>query len=154
MQRGQNVAMPDITSILKAEIARVARKEVRAEIENLKKASTSYRSAIADLRRQVSALEKAIRIASKSGARPAVAETPDEADGTDTKRRFSATRLAAHRAKLALSAASYGSLIGVSGQTIYNWEQGKARPRGPQLEILATVRSLKARDIDKRSEVQ
>ncbi|WP_369665110.1 hypothetical protein [Variovorax sp. V116] len=32
--------MPNITNILKAEISRVARKEVRAEIETLKKATT------------------------------------------------------------------------------------------------------------------
>ncbi|WP_447746873.1 helix-turn-helix domain-containing protein [Variovorax boronicumulans] len=142
--------MPDITSILKAEISRVARKEVRAEIETLKKASTSHRSAIADLRRQVVALEKELRRVSKGTTRQATAATPGDADGSDTKRRFSASRLAAHRAKLELSAASYGTLVGVSGQTIYHWEQGKARPRAAQLESLATVRGLGARDIAER----
>ncbi|MET3373745.1 DNA-binding transcriptional regulator YiaG [Variovorax boronicumulans] len=146
--------MPDITSILKAEISRVARKEVRAEIETLKKASTSHRSAIADLRRQVTALEKELRRVSKGAARQAVAETPGDANGSDTKRRFSAARLAAHRAKLGLSAAGYGSLVGVSGQTIYHWEQGKARPRAAQLESLATVRSLGARDVAERLAAQ
>jgi len=142
--------MPDITSILKAEISRVARKEVRAEIETLKKASTSHRSAIADLRRQVVALEKELRRVSKGATRQAAAATPGDADGSDTKRRFSASRLAAHRVKLELSAASYGTLVGVSGQTIYHWEQGKARPRAAQLESLATVRGLGARDIAER----
>ena len=33
---GKNTAMPNIASILKAEISRVARKEVRTEIETLK----------------------------------------------------------------------------------------------------------------------
>ncbi|WP_307684617.1 helix-turn-helix domain-containing protein [Variovorax boronicumulans] len=146
--------MPDITSILKAEISRVARKEVRAEIETLKKASTSYRSAIADLRRQVVTLEKELRRVSKGAARQAAEETPSDANGSDTKRRFSATRLAAHRAKLGLSAASYGVLVGVSGQTIYHWEQGKARPRAAQLESLATVRNLGARDITERLAAQ
>ena len=42
----------------------------------------------------------------------------------DTPRRFSATRLAARRAKLGLSAAVYGKLVGMSGATIYLWEQG------------------------------
>ncbi len=142
--------MPDITSILKAEISRVARKEVRAEIETLKKASASHRSAIADLRRQISALEKELRRVSKGTTRQATAATSDDANGSDTKRRFSATRLAAHRVKLGLSAANYGSLVGVSGQTIYHWEQGKARPGAAQLESLATVRGLGARDIAER----
>ncbi|MDP9995657.1 DNA-binding XRE family transcriptional regulator [Variovorax boronicumulans] len=142
--------MPNIASILKAEISRVARKEVRAEIETLKKASVVHRSSIAELRRQVNALEKELRRVAKGASRPTPA--PDSGDGTSggTKRRFSPTRLAAHRAKLGLSAASYGQLVGVSGQTIYHWEQGKARPRAAQLESLATVRDLGARDIEAR----
>lgn len=141
--------MPNIASILKAEISRVARKEVRAEIETLKKASAAYRSSIAELRRQVSSLEKEFRRAAK-GASRSTATTDLEADDASTKRRFSATRLAAHRAKLGLSAASYGQLVGVSGQTIYHWEQGKARPRAAQLESLAAVRGLGAREIAER----
>jgi len=142
--------MPDITSILKAEISRVARKEVRAEIETLKKTTASHRSAIADLRRQLGTLEKELRRVGKGAARQAATEHADDTNGSGTKRRFSATRLAAHRAKLELSAASYGALVGVSGQTIYHWEQGKARPRTAQLERLAIVRGLGARDIAER----
>jgi DNA-binding transcriptional regulator YiaG len=140
--------MPNIASILKSEISRVARKEVRAEIETLKKTSVSYRSAIADLRRQVGALEKELRRVAKGSERPAQAESGEEEAGT--KRRFSASRLAAHRAKVGISAASYGQLVGVSGQAIYHWEQGKARPRAAQLEHLAAVRGLGAREIAER----
>jgi DNA-binding transcriptional regulator YiaG len=116
--------MPNIASTLKAEISRVARKEVRAEIETLKKASVAHRASIADLRRQVSALEKELRRVAKGGTRSTAAFHSDAEPGGGTKRRFSATRLAAHRAKLGLPAASYGQLVGVSGQTIYHWEQG------------------------------
>ena len=145
-----NALMPNIASILKAEISRVARKEVRAEIETLKKASVAHRSSIADLRRQVSALEKELRRVAKSAVRPS--EAPDSGGdaGEVTKRRFSASRLAAHRAKLGLSAASYGLLVGVSGQTIYHWEQGKARPRAAQIEILARVKQLSSREAAER----
>jgi hypothetical protein len=45
--------MPNIATILKAEILRLARKEVRSEVEGLKKASTLYRSEIAALKRRV-----------------------------------------------------------------------------------------------------
>ena len=141
--------MPDIASILKAEISRVARKEVRAELELLKKASAAHRASIAQLRRQVSALDKELRRVAKTATRPAITEARDE---TGTQRRFSATRLAAHRAKLALSAARYGRLVGVSGQTIYHWEQGKARPRAAQLESLASVRSLSNQEVAERLE--
>ena len=142
--------MPNIASILKAEISRVARKEVRAEIETLKKASVAHRASIAELRRQVSALEKEIRRVAKGATRTTAAADPVNEETTDTKRRFSASRLATHRSKLGLSAASYGQLVGVSGQTIYHWEQGKARPRATQLENLAAVRGLRAREIAQR----
>lgn len=141
--------MPNIASSLKAEISRVARKEVRNEIETLKKASAAHRASIAELRRQVSTLEKELRRARK-GAMHSTTAIASEDDEASTKRRFSATRLAAHRSKLGLSAASYGQLVGVSGQTIYHWEQGKVRPRAAQLESLAGVRSLGAREIAKR----
>ena len=48
--------MPNIASVLKDEILRLARKEVRRELEGLKKASAQYRSDIAALKRQVIAL--------------------------------------------------------------------------------------------------
>ncbi|MDP9912554.1 DNA-binding transcriptional regulator YiaG [Variovorax boronicumulans] len=139
--------MPNIASILKAEISRVARKEVRAEIETLKKASAQHRSSIAALRRQIDSLEKELRRASKGTGR--VRSAPDSTETIEQApaRRFSATRLAAHRSKLGLSAAAYGALVGVSGQTIYHWEQGKARPRAAQLQALAGVRAMGKRDV-------
>lgn len=142
--------MPNIASILKAEISRVARKEVRAEIETLKKASVAHRASIAELRRQVNALENELRRFAKATTRTVPATGPDHEGPASTKRRFSATRLVAHRVKLGLSAASYGQLVGVSGQTVYHWEQGKARPRAGQLENLAAVRDMGAREIAER----
>lgn len=135
--------MTNIASVLKAEISRVARKEARAEVESLKKASTQYRTAIAQLRRDVADLQKQLKLAEreKKAATRVGAAATDE-----TPRRFSAARLAAHRAKLELSAASYGKLVGMSGATIYLWEQGKSRPNPDQLKRLAVVRALSRRD--------
>ncbi|MCY1199119.1 hypothetical protein D9M72_105150 [compost metagenome] len=144
--------MPNIASILKAEISRVARKEARTEIEALKKASAQHRSSIAALRRQIDSLQKELRRVSKGSTRVRSAPDAPESAEQGPARRFSAGRLAAHRSKLGLSAAVYGKLVGVSGQTIYHWEQGKARPRAAQLESLASVRSLSKRDVMKRPE--
>jgi len=54
-------AHADVDSILKTEISRVARKEVRAEMKTLRKASVAHRASIAELRRQEDALEKELR---------------------------------------------------------------------------------------------
>lgn len=142
--------MTNIASALKAEIARVARKEIRAEIEGLRKASAQQRAAIAQLRRELAELQKALkedrRLAAaeaRAAGRPAPAASPVatvEDDGTP--RRFSASRLQTHRKKLGLSAADYGKLVGISGATIYNWEQGKTRPSPEQVQALGLVKLM------------
>jgi len=60
--------------------------------------------------------------------------------------RFSPGWVTRHRAKLELSAADYGELVGVSALTIYNWEKGKTRPGSQRLEALADVRKLSKRE--------
>ena len=135
--------MPNVASVLKAEIARVARKEVRAEVDSLRKANAQQRSAMAALRRQLEALQKEVRRIG-SPRSPAVKANDEQqaATGEAAQRRFSAARLAAHRAKLGVSAVTYGKLLGIGGQTIYNWEQGKTRPNPRQIEQLAQTRAL------------
>jgi DNA-binding transcriptional regulator YiaG len=129
--------MANIASVLKTEITRIARKEVRAEIENLKKANSQHRGHIAELRREIAALQKQLRQVSRE--RAAVA---DETKALDRKYRFSAIRLAAHRAKLGLSAADYGKLAEVSGSTVYLWEQKKSRPKPEQVQRLGMLKGV------------
>ena len=136
--------MPNFASSLKAEITRLARKEVRSETEILKKASAQYRSDIAALKRQVAALGRQQARIAKKGLGKAVPVA--EGEGT-TKFRFGAKRFAAQRQKLGLSAGDMGALIGVSAQTIYNWEAEKSRPRQQQLAAIAAIRSMGKRQI-------
>ena len=63
--------MPNIASVLKSDIARVARKEVRCEIDSLRKASTVYRSEIAALKRRTQSLEQELRRIGKALPKPA-----------------------------------------------------------------------------------
>ena len=131
--------MTNIAAVLKAEISRIARKEVRSELDILKRASAQYRGSIAQLKREVADLKKQLK---RAGNAAAAQSRASKATDADTPRRFSATRLAAHRTKLGLSAAAYGKLVGMSGATIYLWEQGKSRPNAQQLQQLAAVRAL------------
>lgn len=139
--------MPNLATLLKSEILRLARKEVRTELESLRKASSRYRSEIADLKRRLDLLEKQqAQVSKKILKKPAAMESPEGA----ARFRFSAKRLAAQRQKLGLSAADMGRLIGVSGQSIYHWEAGKSRPRPAQLEAIASLRKLGKREAKKR----
>jgi DNA-binding transcriptional regulator YiaG len=142
--------MPNIASVLKIEIARLARKEVRAETDSLKKLSAQYRSDIASLKREVKDLQRQLKQVSKlNGRGRATADTQDEADG-DRQLRFSPQRLAAQRKRLGLSAQAFGALVGVTGQSIYKWEAGNARPRAAQLRAIAAVRALGKREAQAR----
>ena len=135
--------MPNIAAVLKDEIARIARKEARAQTAEFKKASAQYRAHIAALRRRIEELERQLKRASKAPSRNSAAEDDDD---QPTARRFSATRLAAQRRKLGLSAADFAALIGVSGQSVYKWEHGEARPRARQLEAIAALRGIGKRE--------
>jgi len=130
--------MANIASLLKSEISRVARKEVRGETAGLKKALSNYRGEIAALKRRAQALESELRRLGKAAGKAAPA-----ADAAPTRAlRFSAKGLAAQRKRLGLSAQDCGLLVGASGQSIYNWEDGKARPRAKHLQALAALRGM------------
>lgn len=128
----------NIAAALKSEISRVARKEVRAEVSALKKSSSKYRSDIATLKRQIAQLERQVGQLSK-GIRKKVADPSNE---PVTVSRYSAKNLAALRKKLDLSAADFGLILGVSGASIYLWEQGKTRPRAGNMPAIAAVRAM------------
>ena len=129
----------NIASALKSEIARVARKEMKGEGQALKKSSAQYRRDIVALKRRVTDLERMVNRLAK-GATRARAE-PQEGDGK-TKLRFRSGGFATLRKKLGLSAAEMGLLLGVSGQSVYKWEQGKAQPRASQLPAIAAARKM------------
>jgi DNA-binding transcriptional regulator YiaG len=142
--------MPDIATVLKSEIRRLARKEARAEVDTLKKSSAQYRKDIARLKRDLDRANKKISaLEQEVDNRPASAVVPPQ---ELEQRRFSARGLRSHRKRLGLSAAELGELIGVTAQTVYNWEQGKARPRGPQFTRLIELRSLGKRAVTARLE--
>lgn len=142
--------MPNVAILLKSEIARVARKEVRAEIEHLRKSNAQYRSAIAGLKRKVDALEKQLARAKRQAPAAEAAPSQEEPDGP--RLRFRQAGFSSLRQKWGLSAADMGKLIGVTGQSIYAWEQGKSRPRASQLQAIANVRKLGKREALQRLE--
>ncbi|HEV8211330.1 MAG TPA: hypothetical protein VGP77_14460 [Vicinamibacterales bacterium] len=133
--------MSNVASVLKEEIVRVARKEIRRETSSLKKSSTTYRSEIAALKRRVLELERQLRRVGRGGqaaSSPVAANEESVSPGT----RFSAKSMASQRRRLGLSAAECGLLIGASAQSVYNWEEGKARPRAQHLPAIFALRNL------------
>jgi len=138
--------MPNLNSVLKSEITRLARKEIRSSLDPVRKANAALRREVAELKRHIAALQRELKVSSK----PHRAETNASVEQRNT--RFTAKGLKSLRARLGLSAADFGQLVGASGQSIYNWEAGKAVPRASQQASLAAVRGLGKREAAKRLE--
>ena len=140
--------MANFATALKAEVVRLARREIRGQTLALQKASAAHRRQIAALRRQVVALERKAKTLVKNSARAAPAVVAGEAEGSSV--RFVAKGLKSLRARLGLSAGDLGRLLGVSGQSVYNWENQKAVPRRAQVQALAQLRGLGKREVQAR----
>ena len=140
--------MPNIAAVLKNEISRIVRKELRTEFAGMKKAISSYRTQIVELKRQVRLLEQGLAKIAKTNGAEATSEAPEkESAGTI---RFSAKSLATQRKRLGLSTSATAKLLGVSAQSVANWETGQSRPREKQLEAIAALRTMGKKEVAAR----
>ena len=130
---------------LKSEISRLARKEIRAEAQTLKKALTQHRSEIAALKRRIAGLEAQIKKMAKGAGRIRSVDSTSEEGGPAL--RFRVAGFAALRKKLGISATDMGKLLGVSAQSVYHWESGKTKPRPGQLVAISAVRKMGKRAV-------
>lgn len=136
--------MATLANALKQEITRLARKETKAQLSAIIGLTKASRAEVSRLRKEIATLRKQIKALEKAAPRIPARSVGDE---EETIHRFSAIRLRKHRHRLGLSAAELGHILGVSGQSVYHWEQGKTRPRQSQLAAISKLRSLGKRDV-------
>ena len=143
--------MPNLQSVLRQEIQRVARREVRSELEATRRAVAQHRREIAELKRRNTALERTVSyLQSRETERlKAGPSDPEPPKGT----RFSFRSLKTQRRKSGLSQEDYASLVGVSSSTIYNWESGSTKPERKHLATLVSLRGIGKREAQKRLEL-
>lgn len=139
--------MPNIGVLLKDEISRLSRREIRKATTSLQKASASYRRDIAALKRQVVALQKK---SSSLEKRTSVAANDKSQTLPDRPVRFVAKGLRSLRLRLGLSAPQLALLLGVSEQSIYNWETKNATPRKEQFAAIIELRGIGKREAQGR----
>ena len=160
--------MASLANALKEEISTHARREVRRQTAPADKAMARCARDIAALKREVQALKH--ELASLRTPQPGPTVPPKKtSDRTPPSRRaaskvsatstsakpsprsqFSGEALKAHRERLGLSADNYGKLLGASGLSIYNWEQGKARPRKSSVDAWTAIRRIGKREAAQR----
>ena len=145
--------MSNIAVVLKDEIRRLAKKEVKANTSSTKGAVGQFRRDIAKLKRLVQAQQKEIAfLKSQEQKRLEQPQVKDEEELEGV--RFSARSARAQRRRLGLSQPDFARLVGVSPMTIYNWESGKSRPRKEQLAALVALRGVGKREAMKRLELK
>lgn len=139
--------MPNIAVVLKDEITRLSKKVVKQETLPLQKAIASQRRQLAALKRELAETKRELATLRKATPK-APTRKVNEAEGGQV--RFQVRGLKTLRARLGLSASDFGKLVGVSGQTIYNWETEKATPRRAQIVALGQVRGIGKREALRR----
>lgn len=136
--------MANLAALLKSEISRLARREVNSLVEPLRGQVTKLRKEVSSLRHQLAAMERASKRAEQASP---VVEAVQKADQDDKQRRFSAKRLKAFRDKSGLSAPELALLLGVSAQSIYNWESGAVRPSDDTIVAIARLKEAGKRNL-------
>lgn len=141
--------MPNIASVLKAEISRISRKESRIEVEKLRAMVAQQRKDLAALKQQAASLAKSVARLQRGNLSKAHSIPLSSSAGTSPEGlsvtggvKFSPAKLIRHRTLLGISANDYGVLVGASGQSVYKWETGKAQPRAKQLDRLSVVMAM------------
>ncbi|MCP4599995.1 MAG: hypothetical protein GY847_05560 [Proteobacteria bacterium] len=137
---------------LKTEITRLARKEIKKELEPIKRVNAAQRGLIASLRRDLTDLQKENAQLRKDVEKvPAVEEEPE-----DTGRFWISGRgVKSLRKRLGVTLAELGLLANVSMQTVMKWEKtdGKITLRRQETAgLLKQMRGMGKREVNERLE--
>ncbi len=143
--------MPNVMQVLRSEITRLARKEVKASVTKVHKPTVQLKHDVAELKRTVSALVKATNII-RSVLDKIVADQPAESPEATAKARLTGKGIRSLRRKLGLSQAEFGRLIGVTAQAVVNMEkkQGPLAVRKVTRGAILAIRGIGAREAKAR----
>ena len=143
--------MPNIAAVLREEIQRLARKEKRAANSQLHKDCARLKRDVAALKRQVTSLTR-----DNSRLTAQVAQLRKQARDPEAKEvqaaRFGPKLIAALRRKLKLTREDFATLVGVSANSVYLWENGQATPRAQSRAALVELRGIGVREARRRVE--
>ncbi len=143
--------MPNVATVLKEEIARIAKKQAKALVAPVRKSAVHSRSAVADLKRRAARLERELarlqRMLRKTGAAQPGAE-PE----AGLRARITAKGMRSLRRRLALAGRDFARLLGVTGQAVYNWEKGSGalKLRSSTRAAILAIRGVGAREARNR----
>jgi len=146
--------MSNVVKILKAEMARISKKEAKSANQAIGKSNTWLRKVVADLKKRVLSLEKENK---RLGAivKKYQASQPEKVDQEEGKKaRFASRGIQSLRKKLRLSQADFGKLLGTTAHSVYLWEKkaGALNLRDKTKAAILSIRKLSAREAKEKLE--
>jgi DNA-binding transcriptional regulator YiaG len=144
--------MANVMKELKAEISRIARSEVNAALKPVKAVNAAQRKYIADLRRQLTDLEKDNKALARRLEKLEDAVPKPEAEQDSGRAWITAAGVRSMRKRLKLSQKAFADLVGVSLPTVANWESSKNRDklnirRKEVFDRLQEIKTMGVRDL-------
>ena len=146
--------MPDVAGVLREEVQRLAKKQVKAGLAPLKRDTVRLKKQVAELRHELATLTRTSReLLARVTAVVATKETEVATERAATLRPTSKS-LVRLRRRLDLTQVEFGRLLGVSGQAVLNWERkgGRVRMRTANLAALAGIQKMGKREARRRLE--
>jgi DNA-binding transcriptional regulator YiaG len=146
--------MSNVVNVLKAEIARISKREAKSATHAIGKSNAWLRKTVADLKKRLVLLEKEnkLLIATMTKYQVTQPEKPDEEEGK--KARFTSRGILALRKKLRLSQADFGKLLGTTPHAVYLWEKkiGALNLRDKTKAAILSIRALGAKEAKEKLE--
>ena len=137
--------MGKVGSIIKSEIERLAKRELRKVSVPLKREVRSLKITVSQLRKAVLPLE---RFAAQKQKELSNREIRLEAPPEEIKQsRFSPRLLQKLRKRLGISQKELAILAGVTVGAAHLWETGKFRPKDNKMGVLVALRKLNRRQV-------
>jgi DNA-binding transcriptional regulator YiaG len=146
--------MPNFAKVLRDEIQRLARKQVKAGLDPLRRENVRLKKSVADLRRQLTALNRASGELVKKVAPVVAVKEAESATQKAASLRPTSKSLERLRRRLGLTQVQFGKLLGVSGQAVVQWaaKGGRVRMRSRTLTALAGIQRIGKREASRRLE--
>jgi DNA-binding transcriptional regulator YiaG len=137
--------MSKLDTIIKAEIVRLAKREVRKISSPLGREVRSLKGLVSGIRKSLSALERlsARQQKEKGSADLRLEATPDQIEGA----RFSPRLIRTLRKRLGITQDELATLTKVSVGAVHQWEMGKFQPRDENKGALVALRGLGRREV-------
>ena len=138
--------MGKLEGIIKDEIIRLAKREMRMNFVPLRRDVRSLKITASQLRKSVLGLQRLVSQQEKQmGPKPVPEVTPEEMK----KVRFSPRLIKSLRKHLGVSQREMAKLAGVTVGAVFQWEKGKFEPKDDKKKILVGLRKLGRREVRK-----